>query len=86
MPDAYDPLSAKLIEYVGFKAVQCSGYSFSISQGCSDEIDISLSENVANPAQGKRILDYLHRVGIADPHLVRVLNPIIYPSNKDWPE
>ena len=25
MPDAYDPLSARLIESVGFKAVQCSG-------------------------------------------------------------
>lgn len=48
MPDAYDPLSAKLIEHVGFKAVQCSGYSFSISQGCSDEIDVSFTENVAN--------------------------------------
>jgi len=47
MPDAYDPVSAKLIEYAGFKAVQCSGYSFSISKGYPKENDISFSENVA---------------------------------------
>ncbi len=41
---------------------------------------------VANPAQEKRILDYLHQVGIAEPYPVRVLNPIIYPGNKDWRE
>jgi glycogen debranching enzyme len=41
---------------------------------------------VANPAQEKRILDYLHQVGIADPYPVRVLHPIIYPGNKDWRE
>jgi len=28
MPGAYDCLSAKIIEMVGFKAVQCSGYGF----------------------------------------------------------
>lgn len=42
--------------------------------------------DVANPAQEKRILDYLHQVGIADPYPVRVLHPIIYPGNKDWRE
>lgn len=47
MPDAYDPLSARLIEYAGFKAVQCSGYSFSISKCYPDENDVSFSENVA---------------------------------------
>lgn len=26
MPNAYDPISAKIIEYVGFSAIQCSGY------------------------------------------------------------
>ena len=41
---------------------------------------------VANPAQEKRILDYLHQVGIADPYPVRVLHPVIYPGNKDWRE
>lgn len=29
MPGAYDCLSAKIIEKVGFKAIQCSGYGFS---------------------------------------------------------
>jgi glycogen debranching enzyme len=42
--------------------------------------------NIANPAQEKRILDYLHQVGIAEPYPVRVLHPIIYPGNKDWRE
>ncbi len=41
---------------------------------------------VANPAQEKRILDYLHQVGIAEPYPVRVLNPVIHPGNKDWRE
>lgn len=41
---------------------------------------------VANPAQEKRILDYLHQVGIADPYPVRVLHPVIYPGSKDWRE
>jgi glycogen debranching enzyme len=41
---------------------------------------------IANPAQEKRILDYLHQVAIADPYPVRVLHPVIYPGNKDWRE
>jgi 2-methylisocitrate lyase-like PEP mutase family enzyme len=46
MPDAYDPISAKLIENTGFKAIQCSGYSFSIAAGYKREIDVSLEENI----------------------------------------
>lgn len=46
MPDAYDPISAKLIEAAGFKAVQCSGYSFSIAAGYEREVDVTLEENV----------------------------------------
>ncbi len=46
MPDAYDPISAKLIENSGFKAIQCSGYSFSIAAGYKREIDVSLDENI----------------------------------------
>ena len=42
--------------------------------------------DVANPAQEKRILDYLHQVGIGEPYPVRVLHPIIYPGDKDWRE
>ena len=41
---------------------------------------------VANPAQEKRILDYLHQVGVAEPYPVRVLHPVIHPGNKDWRE
>ena len=46
MPDAYDPISAKIIEKSGFKAVQCSGYSFSIAAARRKEIDISRYENI----------------------------------------
>ncbi len=46
MPDAYDPISAKLIEKSGFKAIQCSGYSFSIVAAMKREIDISKQDNV----------------------------------------
>lgn len=33
MPDAYDPLSARIIEKMGFRAVQCSGFSMALSAG-----------------------------------------------------
>ncbi len=46
MPDAYNPVSAKLIEKAGFKAVQCSGYSFSLAAGYEREVDVSLEENL----------------------------------------
>ena len=41
---------------------------------------------VANPAQERRILDYLYQVGIAEPYPVRVLHPVIHPGSKDWRE
>ena len=47
MPDAYDPLSARLIESVGFKAVQCSGYSFALAARCSSEAALGLERNLA---------------------------------------
>lgn len=46
MPDAYDPISAKVIEYAGFSAIQCSGYSYSISKGYKSESSISLQTNL----------------------------------------
>jgi 2-methylisocitrate lyase-like PEP mutase family enzyme len=46
MPDAYDQLSAKIIEHIGFKAVQCSGYSFSIAKLKTKEIEIGFEENL----------------------------------------
>lgn len=47
MPDAYDPISAKIIEHMGFKAVQCSGYSFAIAKCYQNENQISIEENLA---------------------------------------
>jgi len=41
---------------------------------------------VANPAQTRRILDYLYQVGIDQPYPVRVLHPTIHPGDKDWRE
>lgn len=46
MPDAYDPISARLIQKAGFEAVQCSGYSFSIAAGYKTEMDVTLNENI----------------------------------------
>lgn len=36
MPDAYDPLSARIIEKLGFQAVQCSGFSMAASCLCAE--------------------------------------------------
>lgn len=47
MPDAFDPISAKIIEYAGFSAIQCSGYSYSISKGYKSEKDIDLKTNLS---------------------------------------
>jgi len=47
MPGAYDPISAKLIERVGFKAVQCTGLGISASLlGKPDVSIISMREMV----------------------------------------
>lgn len=50
MPDAYDPLTARIIESLGYKAVQCSGYSFSISAAYPTEDAMTLEENVSRTA------------------------------------
>ena len=46
MPDAYDGLSAKLIEKTGFQAVQCSGYSISVSKQINDEKKLTIDKNL----------------------------------------
>lgn len=46
MPDAYDPLSARLIESTGFKAVQCSGYGIALAAGCPSEAALGLERNL----------------------------------------
>jgi 2-methylisocitrate lyase-like PEP mutase family enzyme len=63
MPDAYDPLSAKMIEKMGFKAVQCSGYSFSVADGLMRELDISLEENLNKT---RKIVDAVNIPVMAD--------------------
>lgn len=47
MPDAFDPLSARIIEGMGFKAVQCSGYSFSLAACCPSEAAFGFERNLA---------------------------------------
>lgn len=46
MPNAYDPISARMIEKAGFRAVQCSGYSFSIRAGYLKESEVTLEDNL----------------------------------------
>ena len=46
VPDAYNPLSAKLIENMGFDAVQCSGYSYSIALCLKQESEVLLEQNL----------------------------------------
>ena len=46
MPDAYDALSARLIEQLGFQAVQCSGFSISLAACCQPEPLLGLEENL----------------------------------------
>ena len=46
MPNAYDPISARMIQKAGFKAVQCSGYSFSIKAAYSKESEVTLEDNL----------------------------------------
>jgi 2-methylisocitrate lyase-like PEP mutase family enzyme len=40
MPDAFDPLSARIIESLGFPAVQCSGFSVALAAMRSTEADL----------------------------------------------
>lgn len=46
MPDAYDALSAKIIEQLGFQAVQCSGFSMALAACCRPEVGLGLQENL----------------------------------------
>ena len=63
MPDAYDPLSARIIESLGFKAVQCSGYSFSLAAGCRCEAEFGFERNLALT---KSIVEAVHVPVMAD--------------------
>ena len=46
MPDAYDALSAKLIERAGFDAVQCSGFSMALAGFCGPETGLTRTQNL----------------------------------------
>ncbi|MCX5812462.1 MAG: isocitrate lyase/PEP mutase family protein [Proteobacteria bacterium] len=47
MPDAYDALSARLIQIAGFKAVQCSGFSMGLASLAAPEQAVDLNRNLA---------------------------------------
>lgn len=46
VPDAYDAISATLIEKSGFQAVQCSGYSISLAQQINNEKELTFENNL----------------------------------------
>jgi 2-methylisocitrate lyase-like PEP mutase family enzyme len=46
MPDAYDGLSARLIQMAGFKAVQCSGFSIGLASRAAPEQSVDLDKNL----------------------------------------
>lgn len=51
VPDAYDALSAIIIEQMGFPVVQCSGYSIALASGGLPEPDLGLEKNLAVTAE-----------------------------------
>ena len=46
MPDAYDAVSARLIELAGFRAVQCSGFSMALASRAVAEPKLTFGENL----------------------------------------
>jgi 2-methylisocitrate lyase-like PEP mutase family enzyme len=46
MPDAYNGLSARLIQMAGFKAVQCSGFSMGLASHAAPEQAMDLDKNL----------------------------------------
>jgi 2-methylisocitrate lyase-like PEP mutase family enzyme len=63
MPDAFDPLSARIIEHSGFEAVQCSGYSFYLSMCYPSEAALGFERNLALT---KSIVEAVHVPVMAD--------------------
>jgi glycogen debranching enzyme len=76
-----DPLLVKRPYFLPYVAFRDSGDYCDVFGNL-----LAILFGVANPAQEKRILTYLHQVGIAEPYPVRVLHPVIYPGDKDWRE
>jgi isocitrate lyase len=50
-PGVYDPMTAQLVMYYGFKAVYFSGYSFAISHVGSTDMDLYSSVEIADAAR-----------------------------------
>jgi 2-methylisocitrate lyase-like PEP mutase family enzyme len=50
MPGAYDSLTARIVERLGFQAVQCSGYSMALSAGSPSESAYGFDPNLAATA------------------------------------
>jgi 2-methylisocitrate lyase-like PEP mutase family enzyme len=46
MPDAFDPISARIIERLGFQAVQCSGISMSVAAAVPTEVELGMQANL----------------------------------------
>lgn len=46
MPDAFDPVSARIIERLGFKAVQCSGFSMAVAAVLPTEAELGMDVNL----------------------------------------
>jgi 2-methylisocitrate lyase-like PEP mutase family enzyme len=46
MPDAFDPISARIIESLDFKAVQCSGFSMAVAAVRPAEADLGMEGNL----------------------------------------
>jgi 2-methylisocitrate lyase-like PEP mutase family enzyme len=46
MPDAYDALSARIIEIAGFRAIQCSGFSMALASRAAAETKLCFEENL----------------------------------------
>ena len=46
MPDAFDPGSARIIESLGFKAVQCSGFSMAVAAVQPTEAELGMEANL----------------------------------------
>ena len=46
MPDAFDPVSARIIERLGFQAVQCSGFSMAVAAVRPTEAELGMEANL----------------------------------------
>jgi 2-methylisocitrate lyase-like PEP mutase family enzyme len=46
MPDAFDPVSARIIERLGFQAVQCSGVSMAVAALLPTEAELGMEANL----------------------------------------